>query len=43
MYGEGLPDDERLTLETRRVIHILIENKNLSQLASVGLLIGVYT
>jgi hypothetical protein len=31
-----------LTLETCRVIHIEIENKNLSQVASVGLLIGIY-
>jgi hypothetical protein len=31
-----------LTLETCRVIHIQIENKNLSQVASVGLLIGIY-
>jgi hypothetical protein len=38
----GTPDDERLTLETCRVIHIQIEDKNLSQVASVGLLIGIY-
>jgi hypothetical protein len=37
----GTPDDDRLTLETCRVIHIYIENKNLSQVASVGLLIGL--
>jgi hypothetical protein len=42
MYGEGLLDDERLTLETCRVLHIYIENKSLSQVASVGLLIGIY-
>jgi hypothetical protein len=35
------PDDEGLTLEACRVIHILIENKNLSQVSSVGLLIGI--
>jgi hypothetical protein len=38
----GTPDDERLTLETFRVINILIENKNLSQVASVCLLIEIY-
>jgi hypothetical protein len=36
----GSPDDERLTLETCRVVYIYIGNKNLSQVASVGLLIG---
>jgi hypothetical protein len=30
-----------LTLETCRVVYINIENKNLSQVASVGLLIGI--
>jgi hypothetical protein len=30
-------------VETCRVIHIQIENKNLSQVASVGLLIGILT
>jgi hypothetical protein len=37
----GTPDDERLTLETCRVVYIWIENKNLSKVASVGLLIGI--
>jgi hypothetical protein len=43
LYGRwGTPDHERLTLETCRVIQIQIENKNLSQVASVGPLIGIY-
>jgi hypothetical protein len=37
----GTPDDERLTLKTCRVINIWIENKNLLQVASVGLLIWI--
>jgi hypothetical protein len=31
----GTPDDERLTLKTCGVLHIQIENKNLSQVATV--------
>jgi hypothetical protein len=38
----GTPDDDSLTLETCGVVYIWIENKNLSQVASVGLLIGIY-
>jgi hypothetical protein len=37
MYGEGL-----LMLSAWRSKHVEIENKNLSQVASVGLLIGIY-